>query len=97
MKVTINKSNLKDKKYTAIYYDGDKKKIKTIHFGLKGSKTYLDTGDDKLRSAYRARHQAVYNKSPAMSASRLSYEIIWGDSTDINKNIKDYKNKYGFI
>jgi len=95
MKLTINKSNLKDKKYTAIYYD-DNKKVKTIHFGLKGSTTYLDTGDDKLRSAYRARHQAVYNKSPPMSASRLSYEIIWGNSRDVNKNIKDYKNKYGF-
>jgi len=95
MKVTINKSNLKDKKYTAIFQDGDKK-IKTIHFGLKGSTTYLDTGDDKLRSAYRARHQAVYNKSPAMSASRLSYEIIWGNSRDVNKNIASYKKKYGF-
>ena len=95
MKVSIKPSNLKDKKYTAIYYD-DNKKIKTIHFGLKGSTTYLDTGDDKLRSAYRARHQAIYNKSPAMSASRLSYEIIWGNSRDVNKNIASYKKKYGF-
>ena len=56
----------------------------------------LDTGDKKLREAYRARHKAVYNKSPPMSASRLSYEIIWGDSTDINKNIASYKKKYKF-
>lgn len=95
MKVSIKPSNLKDKKYTAIYYDGDKK-IKTIHFGLKGSTTYLDTGDDKLRSAYRARHQAVYNKAPPMSASRLSYEIIWGDSKSVVTNISAYKKKYGF-
>lgn len=95
MKVSIKPSNLKDKKYTAVFYEDDKK-IKTIHFGLKNSTTYLDTGDKKMRSAYRARHQAVYNKSAPISASRLSYEIIWGDSRDINKNIKDYKNKYGF-
>jgi len=95
MKLEIKKSNLKDKKYTAVYYDGDKK-IKTIHFGLKGSTTYLDTGDKKLREAYRARHQAVYDKSPPISASRLSYEIIWGNSVDINKNISAYKKKYGF-
>jgi len=94
MKLEIKKSDIKNKKYTAIFNDGDKKK--TIHFGLKGSTTYLDTGDKKLREAYRARHKAVYNKSPPMSASRLSYEIIWGDSTDINKNIASYKKKYGF-
>ena len=95
MKVSIKPSNLKDKKYTAIYYDGDKK-IKTIHFGLKNSTTYLDTGDKKMRSAYRARHQAVYNKSAPISASRLSYEIIWGDSKSVVTNISAYKKKYGF-
>jgi len=96
MKVTINKSNLKDKKYTAIYYDGDKKKIKTIHFGAKGMNDYTLTGDRKARDSYRARHKKVFDKAQPMSASHLSYLILWGDSTDINKNIKDYKNKYGF-
>jgi len=78
----------------AVFMDDDKKK--TIHFGLKGSTTYLDTGDKKLRDAYRARHRAVYNKAKPMSASRLSFEIIWGDSTSLSKNITDYKNKYGY-
>jgi len=31
-----------------------------------------------------------------MSASRLSFEILWGDSTSIKKNIADYKKKYGY-
>jgi len=96
MKLEIKPSYLKNKKYTAIYYDGDKK-VRTIQFGLKGSTTFLDMGDKKLRDAYRARHRAVYNKAPPMSASRLSMEIIWGDSKDINKNIMAYKKKYGFI
>jgi len=78
----------------AVFMDDDKKK--TIHFGLKGSTTYLDTGDKKLRDAYRARHRAVYNKAKPMSASRLSFEIIWGDSTSLATNIKNYKNKYGY-
>jgi len=95
MKLVISNSTKKDKKLMAEFFD-DKKKVKTIHFGLRGSTTYLDTGDKKLRDAYRARHQKVYDKSPPMSASRLSYEIIWGDSQDLNKNIKDYKKKYGF-
>ena len=95
MKLVISNSSKKDKKLMAEFYD-DGKKVKTIHFGLRGSTTYLDTGDKKLRDAYRARHQKVYDKSPPISASRLSYEIIWGDSRDLNKNIKDYKKKYGF-
>ncbi len=95
MKVLIKPSTNKDKKLMAVFYDGDKK-IKTIHFGLKGSTTYLDTGDKKLREAYRARHKKVYDKSPPMSASRLSYEIIWGETQDINKNTASYKKKYGF-
>ena len=96
MKLEIKPSYLKDKKYTAIYYDDDKK-VRTIQFGLKGSTTYLDTGDKKLRDAYRARHRAVYNKAKPMSASRLSFEIIWGDSTSLATNIKNYKKKYGYM
>jgi hypothetical protein len=95
MKIVVSNSTNKDKKLMAQFFDGDKK-VRTIHFGLKGSTTYLDTGDKKLREAYRARHQAVYDKSPPMSASRLSYEIIWGDSQDINKNIASYKKRYGY-
>jgi len=94
MKLEIKKSDIKNKKYTAIFNDGDKKK--TIHFGLKGSTTYLDTGDKKLREAYRARHKKVFDKAPPISASHLSYLILWGDSTDINKNIASYKKKYKF-
>lgn len=95
MRVDVKKSDKKDKKYVAVFTDDDKKKT-IIHFGLKNSTTYLDTGDKKLRDAYKARHRAVYNKAKPMSASRLSYEIIWGNSTSLSKNIKDYKNKYGF-
>jgi len=94
MRVDVKKSDKKDKKYMAVFMDDDKKK--TIHFGLKGSTTYLDTGDKKLRDSYRARHRAVYNKAKPMSASRLSFEIIWGDSTSLATNIKNYKNKYGY-
>jgi len=95
MEVSIKPSNLKDKKYTAVYYDNDKK-VKTIHFGAKGMNDYTLTGDKKARDSYRARHKAIYNKAQPMSASHLSYLILWGDSTDINKNIASYKKKYGF-
>jgi len=44
MKVVIKKSTNKDKKYMAIFYDGEKK-IKTTHFGLKNADDYTLTGD----------------------------------------------------
>ncbi len=95
MKLEIKDSDKKDKKYVAIFTD-DNNKIKKIYFGLKNSTTYLDTGDKKLRDAYRARHKKIYDKSPPMSASRLSMEITWGNSTSLAKNISDYKKKYGY-
>jgi len=95
MEVSIKPSNLKDKKYTAIYYDGDKK-VKTIHFGAKGMNDYTLTGDKKARDSYRARHKKVFDKAQPMSASHLSYLILWGDSKSVGTNIKNYKKKYGF-
>jgi hypothetical protein len=96
MRVDIKKSDKKEKKYQATFTDDNNKK-KIIYFGLKNSTTYLDTGDKKLRDAYRKRHRDVYNKSPPMSASRLSYEITWGDSTSLATNITNYKKKYGYM
>ena len=95
MNLIIKPSDKPDKKFTAIFSE-DGKKVKTINFGLKGSTTFLDTGDKNLRKAYRARHQKVYDKAPPMSASRLSFEIIWGASTSYRENLKSYKSKYGF-
>jgi len=95
MEVSIKPSNLKDKKYTAVFYDNDKK-IKTIHFGLKGSNDYTLTGDKKARDSYRSRHKKVFDKAQPMSASHLSYLILWGDSKSVVTNIKNYKKKYGF-
>jgi len=95
MEVSIKPSNLKDKKYTAVYYDNDKK-VKTIHFGAKGMNDYTLTGDKKARDSYRARHKKVFDKAQPMSASHLSYLILWGDSKSVVTNIKNYKKKYGF-
>jgi len=96
MKVDIKKSDKKEKKYVAIFTDDNNNK-KTIHFGSAGMKDYTLTGDKLARERYRARTKKVYDKSPPMSASRLSFEVLWGNSTSIKQNIKDYKNKYNYI
>ena len=40
-KVSITASSAKGKKYTAIFYDNDGKKIKTVNFGAKGMNDYI--------------------------------------------------------
>jgi len=95
MKVDIKKSDKKEKKYVAIFTDKNNKK-KSIYFGASGYPDYTLTGNKDARSRYRARTKKVYDKAEPMSASRLSFEILWGDSTSIKKNIADYKKKYGY-
>ena len=95
MKVNIKKSDKKEKKLMAVFTDDNNKK-KTIHFGSAGMDDYTLTGDKLARERYRARTRKVYDKAEPMSASRLSYEIAWGNSTSLSKNIASYKKKYGF-
>lgn len=96
MKVNIKKSNRSDKKYQATFTDDNNKK-KTIHFGSAGMDDYTLTGDKEQRERYRARTKKVYDKAEPMSASRLSGDILWGNSTSLATNIKNYKKKYGYM
>lgn len=90
--VSIKKSDKPDKKYVATFEEGEKSK--KIYFGAAGMDDYLTTKDKAQRDRYRARTKSVYNKSPPISASRLAGDILWGDSTSLNQNIKNYKKKY---
>jgi hypothetical protein len=85
----IVKSDRKDKRLKAIFTNG-----KNIHFGLKGGLTYIDHGDKNKRDAYIKRHQVNENFNDAYTAGALSRWLLWGPYTDINKNIKYYKNKF---
>jgi len=96
MKVNIKKSDKKEKKLMAVFTDDDNKK-KTIHFGSAGMDDYTLTGDKLARERYRARTKKVYDKAEPMSASRLSGDILWGDSTSLATNITKYKKKYGYM
>ena len=93
MKVVIKKSTNKDKKYMAIFYDGEKK-IKTTHFGAKGMDDYTLTGDKEARQRYRERHKKDLDTKDYKRAGFLSYYILWGDSTSLQDNIKSYKNRF---
>ena len=65
--ISVEPSDKKDKKFYATFDLGNK--TKKVHFGQKGSSTYLDHKDDKKRDAYLARHKK------ALQARRYSNKI----------------------
>jgi len=93
MKVVIKKSTNKDKKYMAIFYDGEKK-IKTTHFGASGYTDYIKSGgDEKKKKAYLDRHRANENWNDYKSAGSLSRWILWNKKT-LSASIADYRNRF---
>lgn len=94
----VVKSDAKGKKFTAYFCmcEGVSKcsKKKKVHFGQENADDYTITKDKEQRDRYRARTKSVYNKAPPTSASRLAGDLLWGDSTSLQQNIKDYKKKY---
>ena len=90
--LSVLKSTKKDKKYTAIFdIDG---KTKTVHFGQANADDYTITKDKEQRSRYRARHKKDLETNDPTRAGYLSQYLLWGDSTSIKENIKNYKNKF---
>jgi len=84
----IVNSKSKNKRLTAIFSNGSR-----IDFGLKGGSTYIDHGDNIKRINYIKRHKVNENWDK-INAGSLSRYILWGDSTDLNKNIQDFKRRF---
>jgi len=76
-------------KWKAIFKDGTKTK-----FGAAGMNDYTLTGDKEARRLYRIRHKKDLDTGNPQRAGYLSYYILWGDSTDINKNIKTFNKMF---
>jgi len=75
------------KKYRVYLNDGT-----YYDFGLDKSQTYLDHKDMTIRQNYRARHYLGKEKelidTLTPSPSLFSYYLLWGDNTDLIKNIE---------
>ena len=95
-KMTIKKSNRSDKKLMALFED-EKGRTKRVHFGAKGMDDYTLTGDKEQRRRYRERHEKDLRTEDPRRAGYLSYYILWGDSKSRQKNILEYKKRFGFL
>ena len=93
----ITPSTAKGKKYTAVFsnkVDGKIKKIKTTHFGSAGASDYLLNKDKDRRERYRQRHKKDLKTGDYKRAGFLSYYLLWGDTTSLQKNISMYKKRF---
>lgn len=77
------------KKWRAEFSDG-----KAVEFGQANAPDYTITKDKAQRDRYRARHKVDLLTDDPRRAGFLAMEILWGDSTDIARNIATYKRKY---
>ena len=79
------------KKFIATFSDDGKEY--DVKFGVKGSFSFVDGASISVRDAYRRRHAKDNGRAPDTPAM-LSYWITWGDSQDIDKNIREYKRRF---
>ena len=81
MEVVISRSTKPDKRFKADF------QTKTVHFGAKGGKTYVDHKDDRTKANWMARHKVRENWDRNESAGALSKHILW-NKTNIQDSVK---------
>jgi len=90
--IEITKSDHPGKKMKAVFEtDG---RTKTVHFGASGMDDFTLTGNKAQRDHYRSRHSKDLETGDPTRAGFLSYYVLWGDSTSIQKNIAAYKKRF---
>ena len=92
MKVIFSKSDSKNKKMTAVFYDGDKK-VKTIHFGDSNGSSFVDHKNEQKKDAWIARHKVRGTFEKFDTTSSLAKYILWNKTT-IQSSIQDYKKRF---
>lgn len=90
--VQFSKSNVKNKRFKAVFYDDDKIRFKTVHFGLYPFKkygAYIDHKDEELKKNYIKRHRVNEDWNDEFKAGTLSKFILWNKKS-LNQSINDY-------
>ena len=91
--IQLNKSTKEGKRYTAIFFDENRKKIKSVSFGLKGGSTFIDHKDDDIKQAWIARHKITGDWTKPDTASSLAYHLLWNKPT-LGTSYNDFLKKF---
>lgn len=93
MYVDIKKSTNKEKKLMAVFFNNEKQKIKTTHFGASGYSDFTKHKDEERKKRYLERHKKNENWNDYTSAGSLSRYILWNKPT-LKASIDDYKKRF---
>lgn len=77
------------KKWRAEFSDG-----KAVEFGATGYTDFTLSKNKEQRDRYRARHAKDLLVDDPITPAFLSYYILWGDSTNMGRNIATYKRMF---
>lgn len=94
MYVSINPSKIMHKKYTAVFYNSDKKKLKTTHFGDNRYEDYTQHHDEMRKANYISRHKSNEDWNDYTQAGSLSRWILW-EHKSFDKAVKEYMKRFG--
>lgn len=89
--IQIKKSTRNDKKFMAIFKNGDKTFVR--HFGAKGYSDYTIHKDDDRKKRYIQRHKNNEDWSDPTKPGTLSRYILWEKKT-LKEAINFYKKKF---
>lgn len=92
--VDIKKSPKKDKKYRATFKDRKGKVIKQTDYGAAGMSDFTIHKDKERRARYRKRHKKDLETKDFTRAGYLSFYTLWGDSSNFQTAVKDYKKRF---
>jgi len=91
--VDIKKSTNQNKKLMAIFYNKDKQKIKTVHFGQFGASDYTQHKSIERRNLYDNRHKKNEDWDNPQTAGALAKWILWGEPT-LSASINNFLKKF---
>ena len=92
--VQLKKSEIDGKKYTAIFFDENRKKIKTTHFGAVGYEDFTTHKDEERKRRYLERHKNQNeNWADYKSAGSLARYILW-NKPSVSASYNDYLKKF---
>ena len=92
--IQIIKSDLEGKKYKAVFYDKNRTKMKTTHFGSDVGSTYNMHKDDDIKEAWIARHKVRENWNEYTTAGSLARYLLWNKKS-LSTSFNDYLKKFG--
>lgn len=88
--VKLEPANDAKHKWIAHFKDGKK-----TRFGAIGMDDFTITKDEEQRKRYRARHKKDLETGDPYRAGYISFFVLWGDSTSIRENVKEYNRRFG--